>query len=130
MRIQCILCWTTFCAAQALMASHRSGGIQMNLAVICIYQEPFKIRLNNDHFQKMLLKSLELSSDKTGGEYFSISIILGHVSSWRPARSIQKIAVRIPSKVGDTYLTALSRIAPLIFQKTNFMEEKFILLFE
>ena len=64
------------------MASHRSGGIQMNLAVICIYQEPFKIRLNNDHFQKMLPKSLELSSDKTGGEYFSISIILGHVSSW------------------------------------------------
>ena len=113
MRIQCILCWTTFCAAQALMASHRSGGIQMNLAVICIYQEPFKIRLNNDHFQKypkgpviqkMPPKSLELSSDKTGGEYFSISIILGHVSSWSAGAKYPENSSKDPQQSGGYLL--------------------------
>lgn len=120
MRIQCILCWTTFCAAQALMASHRSGGIQMNLAVICIYQEPFKIRLNNDHFQKMLPKSLELSSDKTGGEYFSISIILGHVSSWSAGAKYPENSSKDPQQSGGYLLDGAVQDSSFNFSKNKF----------
>ena len=52
---------------------------RMNLAVTCIHHEPFKIRLNNDHFQKMLPNPAIPPATKPTVSIFPIPIIRGQV---------------------------------------------------
>ena len=93
----------TLCTAHILIASYRSCGMRMNLAVACIYHEPFKIRFNDDHFRNLLPNPAISPATKSTMSIFPVSIIRRQISPRRSCANYPENNVKKASIVAGSY---------------------------